>query len=186
MTHHLVCHYLAWMLVGHWAVAGVVLSSPCYKGTFVYPLMANVAVVMLIGTTFVCRRTLSCIPELPAALVTLARCHASKHPRTPTTIAPRGPSPDDGAVDQERQHLLPSAIPELWIPRQARLKRRSWVHMYMCRAVARPGVPFPVLNPPPPPLPPRGGTCVDGIPLSLFSLADGPPGVQPGLSLCKR
>ncbi len=59
VSRHLVCHYLAWLLVGHWAVAGVILSSPCYSGMFLYPLMANVSIVVLLVTTFLCRRSLS-------------------------------------------------------------------------------------------------------------------------------
>jgi hypothetical protein len=59
VTELLVCHYVAWLLVGCWGVAGVILSSPCFSGTFVYPLLANTAAVVLIVTPFVCRRALS-------------------------------------------------------------------------------------------------------------------------------
>lgn len=120
VSRHLVCHYLAWLLVGHWAVAGVILSSPCYSGMFLYPLMANVSIVVLLVTTFLCRRSLSCVPELAAALVTLSRTAAALKSKSLHKVD-GAQVPNAGPGLTSRSPLLGAAT-QLWIPRQMVLR----------------------------------------------------------------
>ena len=55
ITLDLVNLYIAWTIVGHWAVVSTVLSPPCLSNMWLYPLALNTAVVVMLVTSFVCR-----------------------------------------------------------------------------------------------------------------------------------
>ena len=58
ITPLLVRHYLAWLLVGQWATMGTILSPPCVQALFMYPVVLNIAVVVILTTSFACRQNL--------------------------------------------------------------------------------------------------------------------------------
>ena len=69
VTQRVVNHYLAWVLVGHWGVIGTVLSP--YDFFWGYTAATGLALIIILTTSYSCRRFLSCANEVRMAIAAL-------------------------------------------------------------------------------------------------------------------
>ena len=69
VTQRVVNHYLAWILIGHWGVIGTVLSQ--YDFFWVYTAALSLSLIVMLTTSYSCRRFLSCANEVRTAIAAL-------------------------------------------------------------------------------------------------------------------